>query len=225
MSVAKQFVLPSISDFKKTGLFGTAVSTAPVGWHADVVPNFGDWQPGDVVLVSARGIAGILISGGQYIVSEATLAACKWSHCGIYVGGHYVIDALPNPHGVHVRSIRQYCETRMISVRRASVGYGRLLPRQDGQDIADFAYRQIGAPYAMAHLVRLALSWMGGQGSTFHHDPRARAFYCSSFVVQSYAVAASMRLDGPGCCPCLPATLDQHPDLVPVPVAWKRVIP
>jgi uncharacterized protein YycO len=223
---AASFVLPSLADFRKTGQFGAGVSSAPLGWHdPSFVPNFRTWQKGDIVLVSASGLAGVAISGGQWVVSNAPLTACRWSHCGIYIGGGNIIDALPNPQGVRVRSLTPYCERRMISVRRARVGTNLLMPLQDGEDIADFAYRQIGAPYAVAHLLRLALSWIRGQAGSFRPDPFARKYYCSSFIVQAYAAAGSIRLDGPGNCPCLPATLDQHLDLVPVPVAWQHVIP
>ena len=133
-----------------------------------------------------------------------------------------MVDASPRG-GVQLRSLAGLVQHRYLTVRRAVVGAGRLLPPTDGVAVARFAQQQVGAPYATGALASMATASIIGGGQSGLNQRQQRAYYCSSLVVQAYAVAASLPIDVAPHHPCLPATLDQHTGFAPVPVRWNRV--
>ena len=82
-SAVRKFVLPSAQDFLRSGGFGSGYKQAPAGWPFPAVPNFEDWQAGDVVLLSASGFTGLLITGGQWLLDPKRAASCHWVHCAL----------------------------------------------------------------------------------------------------------------------------------------------
>jgi cell wall-associated NlpC family hydrolase len=219
---AGQFVLPSIDDYLRQGVFPTVVEGPPPNWSERFVPNFSEWQEGDVVLVGARGTIGFFIFAGQWFVSGQPAASCKWSHCAIYAGRGEIIDAVPGA-GVTRRSLLQYCNHRAISLRRGRVGHQMLMPSADGHAIVLAAQKAIGSAYHTADLWRLAGYWLRRRGPQFVQSTLARRYFCSGLVVQAYA-SVGLRLDGKGYRPCLPATFDSHAALVPVPIEWRLAV-
>lgn len=112
-------VLPSLQEAVPKNLSVPPTLVAPAHWRATWVPNLGDWQPGDVVLVGKRGFSGRLISTAQTLLLPAGLADAQWSHCAIYVGNGVAIDAMPGRKN-GVREVQSGTLLRCAKRREAS---------------------------------------------------------------------------------------------------------
>lgn len=188
---------------------------APQGWGLPIVPNFQDWELGDIVLMSAQGVSGTMIHLGQQIL--AGRATPSWSHAALYAGNGEVVESVAGQ-GVRRAPIEPYCISRSLAVLRLAPFNG-LVPNA-GPLALGMAAQRIGDPYAWKDLVSLVKVWRSPTPQP--NSSAGVAAYCSALIVQCYASQPiNTALDlAPGCLPCLPATLATHPWLDDVPVEW-----
>jgi len=189
----------------------------PHGWGLPVVPNFVDWQEGDVVLVAGAGVTGAMINASQRLLSSHTSAGAAWSHAGIYIGNGELVEAAAGS-GIKVGGIEPYCISRALAVVRLHPDPST--PPNFGALVAQFAKQRVGDSYAWADLVKLVKVWR--TPSPQAPSSAGNSAYCSALIAQCYAKSpVNTPLDtAPGCLPCLPSTLACHPWLVDVPLAW-----
>ena len=207
-------VLPALRDALTQPAPVHRETPVPLAWPAKLVPNFSDWQLGDVVLVHGgndfRG-KGIRIT--QILSTHRGMRvgrAC--THAGIYVGNGAMVDATP-ANGVAERSVGDYCQSRALQVRRLA---DMSIPNADVLDIAAQALKLVGQPYSMVAAVGAKL-WPGT-------SPNPGALYCSTLV--GVAVARATGLDlarDPANRPLYPAVLAVHKELRDVALEWRRI--
>ena len=191
--------------------YPTTLEQAPQGWSLPIVPNFSDWSIGDMVLVAGEGLPGKAMSGARRILGLPS--GSHWTHCGLYAGDGQMIGAAPAT-GISIVSVESFVSGRTIAVLRLAADPS--VPIDAGLQAVQAAKARLGQNYAWTDLVLLVKNW-GVVGPNRNGD----AAYCSALVVHSFA-AASVPLDTlQGYCPCLPATLSQHPWLEDVWVEWR----
>ena len=181
----------------------------PQGWPARLVPNFSDWHPGDIVLVTAeKTLAGGGIVLGQAVTFNlATVPGARYSHAAIYVGDGLIVDATFN-NPIKVRSVWEYCRHRALALRR--------VPIDNADAIATYALAHLGEPYSAAAVARSKL--------IPKTVPDRRRLYCSTLVGLVVAEATDIQLASEWRHrPLQPATLATHPDLSIVDCGWRRV--
>jgi cell wall-associated NlpC family hydrolase len=186
----------------------------PAAWPGTYVPNFSDWQEGDIVLVHRTPDSiGLGIQASQAAsFSPVTRAGAVCSHAAIYVGAGMVVDATVSA-GVSAQSVWNYCQTRAIQVRRLT---DPSIPMADIADIAVEAQRHIGRPYSLLQAIVSKVV----PGSV----PTPNALYCSTFVglVVANATGYDLSFD-PQHQPLHPGTLAAHPDLTDVLLEWRHL--
>jgi cell wall-associated NlpC family hydrolase len=183
-----------------------------LAWPGAQVPNFSDWQEGDIVLVHrAQDAIGIAIQALQAAsLSPVTRAGSLCSHAAIYIGDGMVVDATPAA-GVSAQSIWNYCQTRSIQVRRLSEPS---IPEFDIANIATLARQHVGEPYSVIQAILSKLF----PGTL----PIPNALYCSTLVGLVIADATGVDLSSdPVHQPLHPGTLAAHPDLMDVLLEWR----
>jgi hypothetical protein len=176
------------------------------------VPNFSDWQPGDVVLVATAGDkAGKAVQLIQQLSQpQRDHEAARFTHAAVYVGNGTVIDAVPSG-PIAPRSVWAYCQFRDLMLRRVPA-------RGDASsavaNIAKAAQRHVGKPYSLsAAAVAVLLP---------DTAPDRERLFCSSFVDLVVAEATDLLLSSRReHRPLLPATLVNHPELQPVQLEWR----
>lgn len=183
-------------------------------WPGQYIPNFGDWRPGDIVLVQSAGdLASQLIvasqgrSGNPYQIQGQA-----FTHAAIYAGpgnagADRIIEAVPGL-GVVETSIWPYCQSRRVLARRVPG-----MTTQEESAIVQMARSWVGRRYSFTAALSSALmpTW-----------PHPNYLYCSSFVGLVIAGATSIQLyDQRLFRPLLPSTLAVHPYLDNVkPLEW-----
>ena len=202
--------LPSYRKVTAGRLIVGGIETwVPAGWPAQIVPNFSDWQLGDLVLVTAeKTLAGGGIVLGQSVTFNlATIPGAKYSHAAVYVGDGLIVDATYN-NPIKARSLWEYCRHRSLTVRR--------VPDPNASAIASFAMSHLGEPYSVAAVARSKL--------IPKTNPDRRQLYCSTLVGLVVAEATDIQLASAWRHrPLQPSTLATHPDLAIVDVGWRRV--
>lgn len=204
-------ILPSHADAAARGV-GAAPRepNVPAGWPGTFVPNFSNWQLGDILLIEGAGAAGLLIQSVQVAAkSPMTRLGWKWTHAAIYIGNGEVIDATFQG-GVERQSLWNYCEHRAITVRR--------VPHPNSVQIAVDAASHIGRKYATFQPLWAALGWPAAQTAN------SNALFCSTFVAVVVAQATQVGLDfDPLYQPLFPGALARHHDLDQVDVHWRNI--
>ncbi len=190
------------------------IAETPVpGWPGSSIPNFSRWRSGDIVLVRRdRGLAGLLLSGGQYFSrSAASRNNREWTHAGLYVGGGEIVEAIFGD-GIVKSSIWKYCQYRAICVRRIRAPF----TGADGAVAAKAALGYVGQPYAWQEV---ALSKLIPA-----RESQPGRLYCSTFVGIAINASTGYSLYGDSeHLPLQPATLAAHPGLADVRVQWRRM--
>lgn len=184
----------------------------PPGWSAPLVPNFADWELGDVILVESDGSAtSRSIQAMQWIsLNAATHKGHIYTHAGLYVGDGHLIDATLAD-GIAERSVWDYCQSRPLIVRRIS-----RLAAGDGAKIVATARTHLGKPY----------SWFGAVLSKLipKTTPNPSQLFCSTFTGVSVEQATGINLAARFAYrPLYPGTLAEHGDLTDVPLEWLTV--
>jgi uncharacterized protein YycO len=182
------------------------VELAPAAWNHRIVPNFSEWEAGDVVLVK-----------GSWPISAAQLASLSapnragraFTHAGIYAGNGEIIDAMPSG-GIAVRQVWSYAKARTLALRRLPS-----ISDQERLDIVAAARRHVGRSYG----------WWAAVASKLI-PPRLlvgrRALYCSTLVGEAVEDGCGLQLDAlPMYRPLYPAALSQHQAFDEVELEWR----
>ena len=206
-------VLPSLAHAKLTADAAVEPST-PRGWPGRWVPNFSDWQRGDIVLFATSGSkTGWLVQVAQGTVNNPDVRqAAHFTHAAVYVGDGLLIEASPG-RPIGTQTVWHYCRQRALMLRRLAA----IDIQKDRIDaIADAAVRHVGKAYSRTEAVRSLLA--PGRES----DPSR--MFCSSFIDVIVAEATGLRLSAlPEHRPLYPATLAMHPALATVPLEWRAL--
>lgn len=213
-------ILPPANEAASTGTVSSEPNP-PKGWPGVYVPNFSEWQRGDIVLVrSDRTATGRFIEAGQVLSTSAAMRAGReWTHAAIYVGDGMVIDATPRQ-PIMRRSVWAYCQDRPIAVRRLRAG-----PQVTGaqvQSIATAAEGFLQLPYSMWRVVidKLKPRWFSSQTQR----GSGQRLYCSTLVARAVVEATEIDLASEAAHrPLYPAVLWSHPLLDPVHVEWRHL--
>lgn len=187
----------------------------PDGWRGHLIPNFGNWAVGDVVLVAGDGskpaaaIAGLQATKG----GPGARPYARFTHAALYVGRGMLVDATLED-GVACRSVWSYAYSRELTLRRLPA---LSLTVAEVASIATIAQDHVGTPYSLSEAVRSAL-----MPETV---PNVRRLYCSTFVGHVIARATGVLLwERREHRPLHPAVLAGHPDLQVVHVEWRRPV-
>ncbi|CAN5897517.1 hypothetical protein BH11PSE8_BH11PSE8_12710 [soil metagenome] len=179
------------------------------------MPNFGDWHPGDIVLVHAQASpVGKLLRAGQRLSrNELMRAGSDCTHAGIYVGNGVMVDANRRS-GVSACSVWDFCQFRSLQLRRVK---DAAIPAERVAEIASKAATHIGEPYSVVEVLLAKLGWSDAQ------RPDPQALYCSTFVGLVVTEATDVELGSdPAHQPLFPAILASHPDLHDVFLEWRN---
>lgn len=184
----------------------------PAGWPSQLVPNFSDWQPADIVLVgNDRTLAGNAIVASQYAsLSGATRAGAQYTHAALYVGNGLLVDATAGA-GIAERSVWDYCQFRMLALRRVPG-----LSRVQADNIVIKARSHLGKSY----------SWLGVIASKLipQTEPNPDRLYCSTLVGLVVAQGSGRKLASiPRYKPLHPGTLAGHWGLDRVDLEWRPI--
>lgn len=190
---------------------------APAAWLPAICPNFGDWVPGDIILVhrvsSSFDPFGFVLEGSQRISLVARGSNAEQfshvTHAGIYVGDGLMVDSVPRM-GVRRISVWTLASVRTLQVRRA-VGF-------DGPAIAAFAEGEVGKSYNILALIR-----DGFIDANPYED--LSGMYCTQLVLRAATATDQFSrnlAEKPEHNPFFPAMLVQHPALAPVSVHWRQ---
>lgn len=177
------------------------------------VPNFSDWNAGDIVLVEAgHTLIGLGLQTAQNISTRPLMrGGSNWTHAGIYVGGGQIVDAIWG-RGVVQQSVWNYCQNRSLRVRRLS---NPRIPATNVANIAKVAMSYIPQQYAWWQVV------LGKLGLA--NAPKQDQLYCSTLVGLAVTQATGLDLAfWPSCQPLYPAILATQPDLTDVPLEWRH---
>lgn len=196
-----------------------------VWWHPLLVPNLDEWQPGDIVLVKRSGASGMVIGPGQAMIGPAPVNTRDWSHCAIYAGEGFVIDAMPRG-GVQVRPLLEYCGKRATALLRLEIN-GAWLNAAQGAEIVRRARKLVDTPFAFGQLIRLAATHLaqilgGAPAGGTPAPPIATRLFCSSLVVVAYNAINILLEQDPNVAPCLPANLPSHASLWSQGTHWHE---
>lgn len=221
-------VLPSLLDAIAGGHHVPPPVHKPFGWTLILTPDFDDWQSGDIVLVEKRGINGALIAVGQGILLSSVSSNTQWSHCGIYIGGGRIVDAMPGKNvGVRKRLLDDYTSKRATALLRLAID-GTLIDPAIGRLVARAAEALLTYRYSIKNLAALAVRFLLKKaGIVPGMKPVAKdikKLYCSSLVVVAYrAIGVNIDYD-PNVLPCMPANLPAHQDLYSQVTDWRPII-
>jgi hypothetical protein len=199
--------------------YPTSQEKTPAGWALPIVPNFSDWELGDIVLVEGSGLWGSLISLGQGVLSPSSKSGKSWSHCAIYSGHGNVIDATFGSR-IAEQSVATYVTNRAVAVLRLIPDPNT--PATPGAAVAALARTRIGDAYAWRDILSIVAKW--GNVKPIANGNHTAA-YCSALVVQCYGKVNAPLDTVPGGCPCFPSTLSCHPWLQDVSIEWRSPSP
>jgi hypothetical protein len=185
-------------------------------WPAEAaIPNFSDWQAGDLVLVKSDGSAmAKVIEGtqGSLRSSQPPAGDPEWTHVAIYVDQGLVIESVPR-HGIRYCPVHEYAKDRDLRVRRLLRG-GAPITLAEGVGIVREASCWFEQSYSYWGIARHLFMQMA--------LPNADQFFCSSYVAVVYTKALKVVLDQhPHHRPLLPATLVNHPAFADLDVEWR----
>lgn len=207
----RSWVLPAIGQADLSDQPAPELET-PQDWPGHLVPNFTDWQLGDIVLVATDGgKAGRSIQAAQALSRDAQVReAASFTHAAVYVGSGMLIDATVQQR-IMRRSVWFYCQRRSMMLRRMpSIS----VAQAEVESIAAAAAAHIGETYSLSAALF----------SKFvpNTEPDPKRLYCSTFVGLVIAEATGLRLTASReHRPLHPATLAMHPELRSVPLEWR----
>lgn len=214
-----QFVLPPLASLTGQRAHPPGREPTALAWPAGEtsIPNFSDWQAGDLVLIKSSGtVVSSTIEGVQASIrsSSPPFGEPEWTHVAIYVGHGLVVESVPL-HGMRYAPVHHYVLNRAVRVRRLNRG-GVPIAAHEGEWAVKWAASFFTSGYAYAAIARHLLMHMKTT------SPGAEAFFCSSLVAITYTKALGVLLESdPNHRPLLPATLVNHPRFSDVLLEWR----
>ncbi|TMH26666.1 MAG: hypothetical protein E6H66_24710 [Betaproteobacteria bacterium] len=198
----------------------------PRPWRPGVVsgprlPNFSDWQPGDVVLYAPEKYnAKQLVIAAAQRTSFAAEHAC-WTHCALYVGGGYIVDAL-GVGGVDKRPVETLTNDGHIRVRRL-----KAIDATAQQDVCNDANAWIGTGYAAIKATFAGLAqYFSPQWAQFILNllqGDEALLYCAELIEAVYTAQLNVTVCNSTGLP-LPAAYSRDSQFDEVLVGWRAAI-
>lgn len=213
------FVLPALNALPVPAQFGAVREPPVLTWTTTVaIPNFSDWQVGDLVLVKSDGSTmAKIIEGvqGSLQSSQPPTGDPEWTHVALYVDQGLVIESVPR-RGIRYCPVQEYAQTRELRVRRLLRGGAPITPKE-GTDLIHEASRYFEQAYSYWAIARHLFMQMA--------IPNADQFFCSSYVAVVHTKALKVTLDQLAQHrPLLPATLVNHPAFADLDLEWRALI-
>lgn len=210
------FVLPALNALTAPLQPGTAREAQVLSWPtAAAIPNFSQWQVGDVVLVRSDGSTmAKIIEGVQNSLrsSQLPIGSPDWTHVAMYVDQGLVIESVPR-YGIRYCPIHEYAQTRELRVRRLLRGGAPITP-SEGTSLVHEASRYFEQAYSYWAIARHLFMQMA--------LPNADQFFCSSYVAVVHTKALKVTLEQlADHRPLLPATLVNHPAFADLDLEWR----
>jgi Permuted papain-like amidase enzyme, YaeF/YiiX, C92 family len=210
------FVLPALNALTLPAHLGAVSEPQVLTWPtAAALPNFSDWQAGDLVLVKSDGSAmAKVIQGVQSSLqsSQPPAGDPEWTHVALYVDEGLVIESVPR-RGIRYCPVHEYAQTRELRVRRLLRGGAPITPAE-GASIAREASRYFEQSYSYWGIARHLFMQMA--------LPNADQFFCSSYVAVVHTKALKVILEQEAHHrPLLPATLVNHPAFADLDLEWR----
>jgi len=185
-------------------------------------PNFDDWFPGDLVLVSAikpdfiaKAIRSVQKKGG-YANDDA-----RWEHAAVHIGTGALCEA--NRKGVCLGHIFDYADSHLIRIRR-----NPLFDKDKGWELAVEALKQKQKNYSynFSSIVNLLLNSRNGfwqaENIKKNRFPK-RAVICSELYADSHVMVCSQALGNLRSAEITPASLSIEKLLVDVKTNWVKI--
>lgn len=213
------FVLPALNALTFPTQLGPAREPPVMTWPTTMaIPNFSDWQVGDLVLVKSDGSTmAKVIEGvqGSLQSSQPPTGDPEWTHVALYVDQGLVIESVPR-RGIRYCPVHEYAQTRELRVRRLLRGGAPIAPAE-GNSIVREASRYFEQGYSYWGIARHLFMQMA--------LPNADQFFCSSYVAVVHTKALKVTLDQQAHHrPLLPATLVNHPVFADLDVEWRTPV-
>lgn len=182
-------------------------------------PNFEDWLPGDLILVSALtpGFIGQAIrsvqKNGGYAPEDS-----RWEHAAVYIGSGALCEA--NRKGVCIGSIFDYADNHLIRIRR-----NNSLNQDQRWELAVNALKQQNYSYGFASIVSILWKARNGfwipQGKPISF-PKS-AVICSELYADAHVKVCGQALGNLRSGEVTPASLSMDHTLVDIPLRWLRI--
>lgn len=210
------FVLPALAASTGPHLLGAMREPQVLTWPTTAaIPNFSDWQAGDLVIVKSDGSPmAQVIEGvqGSLRSSSAPVGDPAWTHVALYVDQGLLIESAPK-HGIRYCPVHEYARDRELRVRRLLRGSTPATPAE-GASLVREASRYFEQGYSYWGIVRHLFMQMA--------LPNADEFFCSSYVAVVYTNALKVVLEHQVWHrPLLPATLVNHSAFADLDVEWR----
>lgn len=210
------FVLAALNALTIPTQLGAVREPPVLTWPTTVaIPNFSDWQVGDLVLVKSDGSTmSKVIEGvqGSLQSSQPPTGDPEWTHVALYIDHGLVIESVPR-RGIRYCPVHEYAQTRELRVRRLLRGSTPITPAE-GTSIVREASRYFEQSYSYWGIARHLFMQMA--------LPSADQFFCSSYVAVVHTKALKVTLDQQAHHrPLLPATLVNHPAFADLDLEWR----
>jgi hypothetical protein len=210
------FVLAALNALTIPAQLGAVREQPVMTWPTTVaIPNFSDWQVGDLVLVKSDGSTmAKVIEGvqGSLQSSQPPAGDPEWTHVALYVDQGLVIESVPR-RGIRYCPVHEYAQTRELRVRRLLRGSTPITPAE-GTSLVREASRYFEQGYSYWGIARHLFMQMA--------LPNADQFFCSSYVAVVHTKALKVTLDQQAHHrPLLPATLVNHPAFADLDLEWR----
>lgn len=182
-------------------------------------PNFNDWLPGDLILVSAikpgfigKAIRSVQEKGG-YAKDDA-----RWEHAAVYIGSGALCEA--NRKGVSIGSIFDYADQHLIRVRRNDT-----LTQDQRWELAVNALKQQNYSYGFFSIVSIVWKarsgFWNGQGKPISF-PKS-AVICSELYADAHVKVCGQALGNLRSGEVTPASLSMDHALIDVQTQWVKI--
>lgn len=182
-------------------------------------PDFNDWLPGDLILVSAikpnfiaKAIRRIQEKGG-YASDDA-----RWEHAAVYIGSGTLCEA--NRHGIRIVSIFDYTGSHLIRVRR-----NNSLTKDQRWELAVNALKKKNYSYNFFSIISIVWKAYNGfwteQGKAISF-PKS-AVICSELYADAHVQVCSIVLGNLRSGEITPASLSIDRALSDVPTCWMVI--
>ena len=183
------------------------------------IPDFDDWLPGDLVLVSkvSRNLIERLIVNTQERLGHAPDDA-RWHHAAVYVGDRYLCEARPG--GVRYHPVVESVDRNtLLRVRR---NYD--LTDSERFRVAIRALMRLSRAYSYDSIARSFFRPLSPRRFVLALRPRKRALICSQLFHDAYAEVTASNLVDRLDRAVVPAELSATNKLEDVKTHWVRLV-
>lgn len=182
------------------------------------IPDFDDWRPGDLLLVSkvTPGVIERQIVSTQLRLGHAGRDA-RWHHAAVYIGDGYLCEARPG--GVRYHPVVESVDLNtLLRIRRNFDLNG-----DEPYRIAIRALMRLSRPYSFGSIAQAFFQPLNPGRFVVALQPRRRALICSQLFHDAYAEVAGTNLVDRLDKPIVPSELSATSNLNDVQIHWVRL--